>query len=415
MKLKEHSKYLAPKAILLLAILSGVSFSPNQRTVTDAEVMRVHQQALTVDTHVDTPMLMLGQGFDVGKRHSTGNVDLIRMKEGGLDAIFFAAFVGQRPRTAENYREAYKLAHDLIDTTIAQINRYSHLATIALESGDAEKIRSTGKRAVYIALENGFPLEKDISRVAEFYKKGVRYITLSHSFHNDLCDSSSDRAPVEHNGLSSFGRDVVKEMNRLGIMVDVSHISDKAFYDVIQVSNAPIIASHSSVRAIARHDRNMTDDMIRSLAKNGGVIQLCMLSDYVKDPDTTTIRFQLEQELRVIYNQSWDSMTEAERDDWRRKRAEIREKYPRKLATVADFVNHIDYVVKLVGIDYVGIGSDFDGGGGLEDCRDVSEFPRITREMLLRGYTQEQINKIWGGNFFRVFREVEAYAATVAR
>ncbi len=415
MKLLDQAFSNTPKLLIFIVLFAGGSISSTQRTISDAEVMRVHQQALTVDTHVDTPMNMLGQGFDVGKRQNSGDVDLVRMKEGGLDAIFFAAFVGQRPRTPDNYREVYKLAHDLIDTTIAQITRYSHLATIALNASDAEKISKTGKRAVYIALENGFPLEKDISRVAEFYSKGVRYITLSHSFHNDLCDSSSDRAPAEHNGLSQFGKEVVEEMNRLGIMVDVSHISDKAFYDVIKVSKAPIIASHSSVRALARHDRNMTDDMIRALAKNGGVIQLCMLSDYVKNPDTTTIRYKKEQELRVIYNERWDSMSDAEKDDWRRKRAEIREQYPRKLATVSDFVNHIDYVVNLVGIDYVGIGSDFDGGGGLEDCRDVSEFPRITREMLHRGYTQEQINKIWGGNFFRVFREVEAYASTAAK
>src|SRR5690606_18552285 len=201
----------------------------------------------------------------------------------------------------------------MIDSTMAVCQKYSNLAEIATHSDDAERLKKQEKRAIYIGLENGFPLGTEITRVKEFYDKGVRYITLSHSRNNDICDSSTDAAGAEHNGLSRFGEEVVAEMNRLGIMVDVSHISDKAFYDVINFSKAPVIASHSSVRAIARHPRNMTDDMIKALAKNGGVIQICLLDDYVKDPDTTTVRYQKMQELRKIYNAEFESMTEEEK------------------------------------------------------------------------------------------------------
>lgn len=378
----------------------------------ELRTQKIHTKALTVDTHVDTPMALLNQGFDVGQRNEAprSRVDFVRMKEGGLDAIFFAAFTGQRERTAENTEEAYSRANQMIDSTWAVCKKYSHLAEVATSSADAERMKSLGKRAIYMGMENGFPLGTDITRVKEFYDKGVRYITLSHSRNNDICDSSTDAAGPEHNGLSKFGKKVVKEMNRLGIMVDVSHISDKAFYDVIKRSKAPVIASHSSARAIAHHPRNMTDDMIKTLAKNGGVIQICLLDDYIKDPDTTTVRYQKMQKLRKIYNTEFELMSEEEKTAFRKKWRETQEKYPKDLPTVADLVDHIDHVKNLVGIDYVGIGSDFDGGGGLADCEDVSQFPNITREMVKRGYTEQEIIKVWGGNFFRVFRKVEELA-----
>jgi membrane dipeptidase len=199
-------------------------------------------------------------------------------------------------------------------------------------------------------------------------------------------------------------------MNRLGMIVDVSHISDKSFYDVIRVSRAPVMASHSSVRAIAHHNRNMSDDMIKALAAKGGVIQICLLDEYVKDPDTTSTGYVKMAELRRTYFGRRDAMTDQQRAEFRQKRDEIQKQYPAVIPTVKDYVDHIDHVVKLVGIDYVGIGSDFDGGGGLADCQDVSQFPNITRELLKRGYSPKEIYKIWGGNFFRVFREVEKVA-----
>jgi len=399
-----------------MIIMAGVwpGSAQNRADLTEKEVLRVHEKSLTIDTHCDTPMNMLKRNFDVGRRNNTGKVDLPRMKEGGLDAMFLAIFISQQARTETNTRSAYDLAHEMIDTTVAVIGRYGDLAGIARNAEDALIMEKSGRRAIYLGLENGFPLGKELSRVEEFYRKGIRYITLCHSYHNDICDSSSDRAKPEHNGLSHFGRLVIMEMNRLGMIIDVSHISDKSFFDVISISLAPVIASHSSVRALARHQRNMSDDMIRALARNGGVIQICLLDEYIRDPDVNNERYRLEREMREKYDAVKDTLSEAGLAAFRKEWTEMREKYPKDLPSVADYVDHIDHVVPLVGINHVGIGSDFDGGGGLAGCNDVSEFPNITRELLKRGYSENDIAKIWGGNFFRVFRKVESIAAKIS-
>ena len=335
------------------------------------------------------------------------------MKKGGLDAIFFAVFTSQKPRTEENYKKTYVLANQMLDSIHVMLKKDSDLAALALKADDLAKIEKTGKRAIYIGMENGFPLAKDISRVEEFYKRGVRYITLCHSFHNDICDSSSDGKPAEHNGVSDFGKHVISEMNRLGMMVDVSHASDKSFYDAIELSKAPIIASHSSVRAIAQHNRNMTDEMIKKLAANGGVIQICLLDEYVKNPDTTTVNYKRIKQIRKIYAGGMEKMTEAEKEAMFKEWDELKAWKQKDMPSVKDLCDHIDHVKNLVGVDYVGIGSDFDGGGGLMDCGDVSQFPNITKELLRRGYTETEIKKIWGGNLLRVFREVEKVAEKI--
>lgn len=372
-------------------------------------VNRVHNKALTVDTHCDTPMSMLDEGFDVGRRNALpgSRVDFPRMRDGGLDAMFFAAFTSQKERTAENTQKAYEQANRMIGAVNAACEKHSEQAEVALTADCAERLEKEGKRAIYIGMENGFPLGTDISRVEEFYNKGVRYITLSHSANNDICDSSSDRKGPEHGGLSKFGKKVVRKMNKLGMLVDVSHISDDSFYDVIKYSKAPVFASHSSVRSIAGHNRNLSDNMIKALAKNGGVIQICLLDVYVRDPDTTTIRYKKEKELRDIYYTRFSKMSDKEKTEFRTEWRSLREKYPKKLPTVSDYVDHIDYVKNLVGIDHVGIGSDFDGGGGIDGCADVSQMPNITREMLDRGYTEAEVIKVWGGNFFRVMKQAE--------
>lgn len=265
--------------ILALCLITGMlmSFTSGETPKKLAKkVQRIHNKCLTVDTHCDTPMQMIKPGFNIRDEHKApqSRVDLPRMKSGGLDATFFAAFTGQKPRTEENYRKTYALANQMIDSIHSMVLHKRDLATLALKADDLARIEKSGKRAVYIGMENGFPLAKDITSVEEFYKKGVRYITLCHSYHNDICDSSIDAAPPEHNGVSDFGKQVIAEMNRLGMMVDVSHASDKSFFDVLEHSKAPVIASHSSVRAVARHNRNMTDDMIKKLAEKGGVIQI---------------------------------------------------------------------------------------------------------------------------------------------
>ena len=377
----------------------------------EKKVQRIHDKCLTVDTHCDTPMQMIRPGFNIRNEHKApkSRVDLPRMKTGGLDAMFFAAFTGQKPRTEENYSKAYSIANQMIDSLHSAVSHNSEFATLALKANDLGNIEKTGKRAVYIGMENGFPLAKDITRVEEYYKKGVRYITLCHSYHNDICDSSSDAKPAEHNGVSEFGKLVIAEMNRLGMMVDVSHASDKSFFDVLEFSKAPVIASHSSVRAIAKHNRNMTDEMIKKLAEKGGVIQICLLDDYIKEPDTTMVKFRRMKLLHEKYRQA-DKMTESEREALSKEWNEVEAMNPEELPTTKDLVDHIDHVKNLVGIDYVGIGSDFDGGGGLRDCADVSQFPNITRELVRRGYSEKEIRKIWGENLLRVFSEVEKYA-----
>ena len=374
----------------------------------DGKAMEIHKRVITIDTHCDTPMGLVQGNLDVGKRNEAPGslVDFPRMEEGGLDAIFFAAFTSQRTRTEENTQNAYELANQMIDKTYEVCKKYNNMAEVATTPEDVIRMEKEGKRAIYIGMENGFPIGQELDRVEEFYNKGVRYITLCHSSNNDICDSSTDRNGPEFDGLSPFGKQVVKEMNRLGMLIDVSHISDKSFYDVIELSEVPVFASHSSVRAIAHHNRNMTDDMIKALAKKGGVIQICLLDSYIKDPDTTTVRYRKEQEIRKMFNTEWGKMSEQERNERRKLFNELNEKYPKQLPTVADCVDHIDHVKNLVGIDYVGIGSDFDGGGGLADCADVSQMPNITAEMLKRGYTEEEIAKVWGGNFLRVFAEV---------
>lgn len=376
------------------------------------KAMKIHEKAITVDTHCDTPWALLSSDFNIAEKHRApqSRVDFPRMKEGGLDAEFFAVFTGQKPRTEENYKEAYNKADQMLDSIHSMVKHHSDLAELALTADDAARIEKTGKRVVFIGMENGFPIAKDINRVQEFYDRGVRYITLCHSFHNDICDSSSDSEAPEHNGVSEFGKEVISEMNRLGMIIDVSHASDKSFFDVVKYSKAPVMASHSSVRSVCNHDRNMSDEMIKALAKNGGVIQICLLDVYVKEPDTTLTRYKLEHELRKNYKANYKNMTDAEKQKHHEKWDFLQNNYQDELPTVKDLVDHIDYVKNLVGVDYVGIGSDFDGGGGLADCMDVSQFPNITYELLKRGYSEAEIKKIWGGNFLRVFSDIEKVA-----
>ena len=394
--------------LLISGSLMSFASDKNQEKL-QKKAHRIHEKCLTLDTHCDTPMLMVKPGFSVREENKAphSRVDLPRMKKGGLDAMFFAVFTSQKPRTDENYQKTYKLAHQMLDSIHSMLKHNSDLATLALKADDLARIEKTGKRAIYIGMENGFPLAKDISRVEEFYKLGVRYITLCHSYHNDICDSSSDSKPAEHNGVSDFGKQVIAEMNRLGMMVDVSHASDKSFFDAVELSKAPVIASHSSVRAVAKHNRNMTDEMIKKLAEKGGVIQICLLDEYIKEPDTTTVKFQRMKQIHKRYKEINEKTTDSEKENLFKEWDEAQAMNPELMPTVKDMVDHIDHVKNLVGVDYVGIGSDFDGGGGLRDCADVSQFPNITMELLRRGYTETEIKKIWGGNLLRVFREVE--------
>jgi membrane dipeptidase len=344
---------------------------------------KIHNKILTIDTHLDTPLIMdiypsfFGEEFDLSQRYQNAvfqgfvfrQVDFPRMKEGGLDAGFFVAFVSQGDRDAEGNQAAIEEALGLIDLIYEKVEAHPDLAEVVSAPKDAYRLQKESKRAIYIGIENGYAIGDDLSMVESYYDLGARYMTLSHSSNNDICDSSTDPQGPEHGGLSRFGEDVVAEMNRLGMMVDVSHISDEAVWDVLAITTAPIIASHSNARVLYDHPRNLSDDLLDAIAENGGVVQVNLLYVSPNDPDTGE-----------------------------------------RISTVSDVVDHIDHIVEVAGIDHVGIGTDFDGGGVVDGCEDVSKLEAITLELVKRGYTKNEIRKIWSGNFMRVFREVEDVA-----
>ncbi|AXE19580.1 membrane dipeptidase [Runella rosea] len=376
---------------------------------------KIHEKAFTVDTHADTPMLLSRGGFDITKdndaRTSNSKVDYPRMKRGGLDAIFFAVYLGQGPRTSEAHEAAKKRALGIFDAVNTTLKQTSELAELATTPEDAYRIGKTGKRVIFIGVENGYAMGHDLPMLQKFYDLGARYMTLCHSSNNDICDSSTDPKGAEYQGLSPLGEQVVKEMNRLGMIIDVSHVSDSTFYDVIRQSKVPVVATHSGAKAICNHPRNLTDDMLKALAKNGGVIQLNLLSDYIKTIPPSPEREGALKELYAKYSikdrRGMMTLPEAEQQKARADFMELNKKYPIQLATVKDAIDHIDHIVKVIGIDHVGMGADFDGGGALADCFDVSQYENMTIELVRRGYSKKDIEKIWSGNFFRVMKAVE--------
>ena len=396
------------KTFILFLLLAVISACASEEEKIDRKADRLHHDILTIDTHSDTPMRLMRGGFDPGIHNDNGCVDFPRMKEGGLDAEFFAIFIAQGPRTPEAFETENQNTLATFDSIRAVVSRNSGIAGIALTGDDARKLKAEGKSAVFIGIENGYPVGTDISRIKQYYDLGARYITLCHSSNNDICDSSTDQSGPEFGGLSAFGEEVVREMNNTGMLIDVSHASDESFYDVIELSKAPVIASHSSCRALCESPRNLNDDMLLALKKNGGVIQICLLSEYLKQPEPNPEFDAMVQELR----DKWDQMgelTEEQREQRWQEFSDLKDQYVKR-ATVVDAVNHIQHVVDVIGIDYVGIGSDFDGGGGIDGCSDVSGMKNITRELLRRGYSRDDITKIWGGNFMRVMAEAQSLA-----
>jgi membrane dipeptidase len=387
--------------------------SVHQNTSLSSSALELHDRILTLDSHADTPLRLIEPGFDLAERHDpheTGSkLDYPRMIEGGLDAVFFAAFVAQGIRDDDGHTRARELALQMLDAVWASAEKNSDIVGIALNPGDAAVLEAEGKRAIYLSIENGYPIGNDLKNVELFYNKGVRYVTLVHSTNNGLADSATDSGGPEHSGISPLGASVVEEMNRLGIMVDVSHGSDDTFYDAIELSKAPIIATHSNARRVTDHPRNMSDNMLRLIAKNRGVVQLTMLSDYLRGAPENPERDSALESLRASLKPS-NEMTEGERRSARDQLREIRAQYPDPLATVKNAVDHIDHIVRIAGIDHVGIGCDFDGGGGIDGVFDVSEVMNITIELARRGYSEQDIEKIWSGNILRVFAEVQAVA-----
>lgn len=372
----------------------------------------IHQAVLTIDSHIDWPIRQsVNSEFDPGIGHQTGapgsgQWDLVRMEAGGLDGAFISIFTPQRALTEEGYVQANTLANQMIDWTYQLVAEHNDRVAIALTPEDAYRLEREGKRAIFLGMENGYPLGTEIEAVQAFYDRGVRYITLTHSKNNQLADSSTDEQQAWQ-GLSPLGEAVVHEMNRLGLMVDISHVHDDTFWDVMRLTTAPVIASHSSARALRESPRNMDDAMLHAIKENGGVVQLCLLGDYIKEIDQAPEREAALAEL-ADKQAAWlrGDLSETEVAELLAQYRAIGAQYPEIKPTLADAIDHLDHMVAIMGIDHVGIGSDFDGGGGLVNIEDVSQMPNITQELLARGYTPDDIRKIWGGNLMRVLNQV---------
>ncbi|MCK8491300.1 MULTISPECIES: dipeptidase [Spirosoma] len=368
---------------------------------------KIHQRILTLDTHADAPINMQRPGFDVGVTHDTkkdqSQIDFPRMKAGGMDAMFFAVYTSQGPRTDAGHAEAKRNALNQFDLIHQALKKYPNLAELASTPADAYRIQKAGKRAVFIGMENGYPVGNDLSMLKTYYDLGARYITLTHFANNLIGDSSTDPDGPMYGGLSDFGKKVVVEMNRLGILIDVSHVADSTFYDALALSKAPVIASHSNCRALCDFPRNMTDDMIRAIAAKGGVVQVNFVSDYLKKPSDahraakTKIRMA---RVGKVATPELEARIAAQSDS-------VSKAYASERASLSDIADHIDHIVKLVGIDHVGIGSDFDGGGGVNGLEDVSQIENLTAELLRRQYSEADIAKIWGGNLLRVLGQAK--------
>jgi membrane dipeptidase len=411
----------------------------------DALVKRaraIHDRVLTLDTHddINPANFTLEQNYT---QDLPTQVTLPKMVKGGLDAGFFIVYVGQGPLTAEGFDNAYKQAiakFDAIDLLTQKIA--PDKIELARTAADVQRIYKSGKKVALIGVENGYPLgdaSTAIKRVREFYDRGARYLSLAHNGHSQLADSNTGEATGEwaHKGLSELGKQVIAELNRVGIMVDLSHPSKQANMQAIALSKAPVIASHSSARALCDHSRNMDDELLLALKKNGGVVQTVAFAAYVKTPPPasparTEALAKLEQELGLAAGALGRGgrggggggraggrggpiaqLSEEKRAEAQKKLDELNLKFPPPpRANVRDFVDHIDYIVKKIGIDHVGISSDFDGGGGVDGWNDAGETFNVTLELVRRGYSEEQIAKIWSGNLLRVMEDVRKYAAS---
>ncbi len=416
---------------IALILFSAFIFycSSAQDTLTEEQVRSranfIHQRAITLDTHVDIGGNYATEEVDPGIDNPRLKVDLVKMNKGGMDGVFLAVFVGQGKRDAESYARVYDAAINKFNAIHRLTEEmYPDRCELALTADDIERVSKTGKRAIMIGIENGYAIGTDINNVEKFYNLGTRYITLSHGGHNQICDSCSPSSRLgddgpEYGGISEFGEQVVSEMNRLGIVADVSHISRDSFWDLIRISKSPIMASHSACKTLTDNPRNLDDDQLKALAKNGGVIQVVALGNYLQPKDLSDAISALREEIQLPGRREMSNMTAEERaalqpkrDEYNHKLEEIHEKYG--IVDVTTYVDHIDHAVKIAGIDHVGIGTDFDGGGGIPGFNNHAEALNVTIELVKRGYSEEDIYKIWGGNLLRVIRANEDVAKKIS-
>ncbi len=393
-------------AALCAAVVTAAAQDPDAALV--ARARRVHDRVLTLDTHDDIDPEHFTPACNYTSRLTT-QVNLPKMQQGGLDVAFFIVYVGQGPLTAEGYADAYRQATAKFDA----IHRLTDVLApakigLALSPADVTRIAATGRKVAVIGVENGYSLGTDVSRVREFYARGARYLSLAHNGHSQLADSNTGDATGDapNRGISPLGREVIAEMNRLGMMVDVSHPSKAAMLQAAALSKAPIIASHSAVRALTDHSRNMDDAMLQALKASGGVIQVVAFSNYVRPPGSAAPAAGGRGGARGAPPGAAPApfVCPIEPADAPPKAAQA------SRATVKDFVDHIDYAVRVIGIDHVGISSDFDGGGGVEGWDSAAESFNVTLELVRRGYRDGDIAKLWSGNLLRVWRDVEKVA-----
>ena len=389
-----------------LLICCAVSLSVPRTSADDIaeRAGKIHFSSIVVDTHDDTTQRFLSGGFDLGKRNSDGHVDIPRMREGGMNAIFFSIWIDGRTMGPA----AVVKALDQIDLVRENVRKYPSDIVLARTAEDVRRAHAQGKIAALMGVEGGHMMGNDIHVLRIFADLGVRYMTLTHFYNDEWADSST--AKPEHNGLTDFGKDVVREMNRQGILVDISHVSDKTFYDALAVSKAPLIASHSSCRALCNHVRDMTDDMIKALAAKGGVIQINYARDFIdqayKDAsekasgDVVAMFDALKKECNN------DDACIGKKMNEQQARLTAEGKLPH--VSWERIVDHLDHAVKLVGADHVGLGSDFDGATMPEGMEDCSKIPKITEALLRKGYSEEDICKILGGNTLRIMEQAEA-------
>ncbi len=374
--------------------------------IVSEKAKEIHSRSYVFDGHNDLPWFIRTEAsrsftnFDIAERQSSNHTDIPRLIEGGVGAQFWSVYV---PASTIKSRDSHQMTLEQIDIVKAMVEKYPEQFEFALTSNDIERARKAGKIASLIGVEGGHAIENSISKLRKLFDMGARYMTLTHSDTLDWADSCSDEP--RSSGLSEFGEEVVKEMNRMGMLVDISHVSQETMQDALNVSEAPIIFSHSSARGVADHPRNVPDEILRQLPDDGGVVMVNFFSGFVvpESAKNTQTLFEQSRALREKYGEDQDAID--------RERAKFRALHPIYAGTVHDVVDHIDHIVKLAGVDHVGIGSDYDGIGTVpKQLEDVASYPVLTQVMLDRGYSEEDIHKIMSGNILRVIKKAERVA-----
>jgi len=449
-------KYTSAKYILLKQVLSSKSFlklaflflivfmsckdNTTSSTMTEEQLIAkakdIHERVITLDTHCDINVRNFTDSINY-TQDLDSQVTLPKMIEGGLDVPWFIVYTGQDTLTTEGYTKAYENAMSKFAAIHKLVNEIApDQIELATTSEDVRRINAKGKKVAMIGIENGYPVGTDITNVKKFYDLGGRYMSLSHNGHSQLCDSNTGEADDDwlHNGLSDLGKEVVAEMNKVGMMIDVSHPSKESMRQMIELTKAPIIASHSSARALCDHSRNLDDEQLEWMKENGGVIQTVAFQAYVntekndlRDEKLKDIRAEIADSLGITWYDSFRAVREANLtqdeqlaffESFRKVRDMANDKVAKMsdfppAVNVSDFVDHIDYLVDKIGLKHVGISSDFDGGGGVDGWNDASETLNVTIELVKRGYTEEEISALWSDNLLRVLDEVEAVAKQI--